>query len=363
VSPSDAEPAKSSQRSPEGRLGLLLLAAALAIVGVVAILLLRGWGPHTGYVWSVAFSPDGRTLATGSDDRTVRLWDIKTHKQLTVLRGHGGPVDGVAFSPNGRTLASTSLDDGTIRLWDVATRRQVGPPLSPAGGAFRVAFSPDGLTLASAGWDHTARLWDVRTHKLEGVLRGQTDHVNSVAFSPHGRVLAADSSNGPVRLWTVGTRRQLRRPLGGVGGFGFNLTGHSGVAFSPDGRLLASAGSGTVRLWDVRRHKLLGVRYLGSASAVNDVAFSPDGRIFASADGDGGHASVQLWDVHTLAEIGVLIDHSDDAWAFESISFSPDGRTLASGGGMGASIKGASTGAIVLWDVRTQRQLGRSLTG
>jgi len=207
---------------------------------------------HGGTVNSVAFSPDGKTLASGNGDHTVRLWDVATHQQIgTPLTSHSGTVNSVAFSPDGKTLASGSGDD-TVRLWDVATHQQIGTPLTGHGGTVNsVAFSPDGKTLASGSGDDTVRLWDVATRQQIGTpLTGHTSQVRAVAFSPDGKTLASGSGSGSgddtVRLWDVATRQQIGNPL----------TGHGGavwaVAFSPDGKTLASgSGDDTVRLWDV----------------------------------------------------------------------------------------------------------------
>jgi len=285
---------------------------------------------HSDPVLSVAFSPDGRLLASGSWDRTIRLWDVGTGQVVRTLSGHTGWVRSVAFSPDGRLLASGSRDR-TIRLWDVEAGQVVRTLSGHTDWVSSVAFSPDGRLLASGSDDRTIRLWDVGTGQVVRTLSGHTYSVNSVAFSPDGRLLASGSVDRTIRLWDVGTGKVVR-----------TLSGHTysvnSVAFSPDGKLLASGSwDGTIWLWDVGTGQV--VRTLsGHTGGVNSVAFSPDGRLLASGSFD---ETIRLWDVGTGQVVRTLSGHTD--WV-NSVVFSPDGRHLASGG---------ADGTLRIWAVRT----------
>ncbi|MFS4091850.1 hypothetical protein [Streptomyces sp. AF1A] len=315
---------------------------------------------HTGAVYLTSFSPDGRTLATASYDRTVRLWNVSDPTRPrplgTPLTGHTSWVSSAVFSPDGHTLASAG-DDGTIRLWNVtdpAHPAPLGAPLTGhTGTIYLVAFSPDGRTLASAGEDSTVRLWDVadpRRPKALGALRGHTAAVRSVAFSPDGHTLAAGSDDNTIRLWNVADPRRPE-PVRTV------LRGHTdivhSVAFSPDGRTLASGSADdTIRLWNVTdpaRPTALGAPLTGHTGPIWSVAFSPDGGRLAAASAD---STASLWNVSDPAspsQIGQpLVGSSGEMYA---LGFSPDGRTLATGSG---------DSKVRLWSVPTSDMIGRS---
>ncbi|MBN1560824.1 WD40 repeat domain-containing protein [candidate division KSB1 bacterium] len=283
---------------------------------------------HTDDVRCVAFRPDGRTLASGSEDGSIRLWDVAGGAERRRLEGHTGWIRCIAFSPDGRTLASGS-DDGSIRLWDVASGAERARLGGPSGVVYCVAFSPDGRTLASGSADRIVRLWDIASGTERRWLEGHTDDVNSVAFSPDGGTLASGSLDGSIRLWDIasGVVRSI-------------LKGESGaiesVAFSPDGATLASGSwDESIRLWDV----VSGIelrRLEDQSGGIFSVAFSRDGVTLASGSEDG---TVRIWDVASGTERHQLEGHT--GWT-RSVAFSPDGRTLASG---------SSDGTIRLWDL------------
>jgi WD40 repeat protein len=323
-------------------------------------------------------------VATASWDRTVKLWDAATGKALATLEGHALPVLGVAFSPDGKWLASgggkwahPEIPDqpGEVKLWDVAGRKELAALRGHADRVLSVAFAPGGKTLASAGWGKTVRLWEVAGRKelaalrlpearafvprptlaaayspaagllalapedgtvvlldvageVRHVLKGHTDAVVALAFAPDGRTLASGSTDNTARLWDPRTGKELRK-----------LEGHRswvyGVAFAADGKALASGGyDKTVRLWDVATGKQRRL-FEGHKGSVRAVAFSPDGEALASA---GSDRTVRLWDLAGKKGPVLLKGHGGTVRA---VAFAPDGQTVASTG---------EDGTVRLWD-------------
>jgi WD40 repeat protein/tRNA A-37 threonylcarbamoyl transferase component Bud32 len=269
-------------------------------------------------VSSVAFSPDGKWLAAGSTDCTLRLWDTATAREIRTFKGHASTVWSVAFSPDGKQLASASHDE-TVRLWDSATGQEILTLKGHRGRVSSVAFSPDGSRLASSGWDGTVRLWDPLSGKELQCFKGDTYGVYSVAFSPDGNRLAAGCDSGMVKLLKLGSSFDAE-----------TLSGHQlavrSVAFSRDGKRLASGSSDhTVKLWDTTTGQEV-LTLKAQSGQVLSVAFSFDGNQVVTGGEDG---TVRLWDLATGQEGRILKGHTGPV---SSVVFCPGSRRLASGG-------------------------------
>ncbi len=275
---------------------------------------------HTEYVSQVAFSPDGKLLATASGDKTVRLWDVATGKSKAVLNGHEKRVICVAFSPDGLTLASGS-DDLTVRLWDLG--KPAKPTATLKGHAepiLHVAFSPDGKTLVSGSGDGNVRLWETDTQRLHATFEDLVDDVTCLAFSPDGKTLAAGAADGVVKLWDVASA-QVRATLDK-----HHRADITGIAFSRDSLQIATGSKDrTVQVWQANNGNHIAALEPHTA-IVTCVTFGPDGKTVAAGTGD---ASVKLWDVAGRKLIGNL---KGQPGAARSVAFSPDGKTLALGG-------------------------------
>jgi RNA polymerase sigma factor (sigma-70 family) len=292
---------------------------------------LRQFADHRDTVHSVAFSPDGKTLATGAGryDARLRLWDVATGTELFKLEGHGGELWSVAFSADGKTIASGSMDK-TVRFWDPVTGKHTGTFTGHTADVMAVAFSPDGKLLASGGYDKTLRVWDVAGSRQLWQAEGNEGGFGGVAFAPDGKTLAASGRDHTIRLWDVAGAKEIRPMEGQLGAV-------EGLAFSPDGRsVVTGAEDRALRVWDAATGKLL--RDLGQhEEQVLCAAFSPDGRLVASGSDDH---TARLWDFAT----GKELQRFPQGEAVRALDFAPDGKTVATGNRHQGSL-------IRLWDV------------
>jgi WD40 repeat protein len=294
-------------------------------------------GPR-GQVWNPVFSPDGRRVAAGGLDGAIRVWELTAPDRPRLLRGHRGLILNVAFTPDGTRLTSSG-HDGTVRLWPVTGRGAPAVLGRHDGSAVGVAVSPDGRRVASSGHDRTIRLWDLAGRDAPRVLRGHEDDVKMLRFSPDGTRLASASIDGTARVWSLAGREPpavLRGHEGTV----------EGVAFSPDGRLLATGSDdSTVRVWNHSGGGRDPLVLRGHRATVWSAVFSPDGRRLVSAAHDG---TLRVWDPRGVGDPVWLRGHIGAAWTVAPV---PDGTRVVSGG---------ADGTVRVWSVTGGgRVLGR----
>ncbi|KAG5730112.1 hypothetical protein E4T56_gene1876, partial [Termitomyces sp. T112] len=272
---------------------------------------------HTSPVSSVAFSPNGTHIVSGSRDNTICVWDSSNGAELLQLTGHTSAVSSVAFSPDGTHIVSGS-EDKTICVWDSSTGAGLLQLTGHTNAVYCVAFSPDGTHIVSGSEDNTICVWDASTGAGLLQLTGHTNDVSSVAFSPDGTHIVSGSLNKTIYVWDSSTGTEL-----------LHLTGHTGavssVAFSPDGtHIVSGSWDNTICVWDCSTGAEV-LQLTGHTSAISSVAFSPDGTHIVSGSED---KTICVWDSSTGAELPHLTGHTSPVY---SVAFSPDGTHIVSG--------------------------------
>ncbi|WP_318699320.1 MULTISPECIES: WD40 repeat domain-containing protein [unclassified Roseofilum] len=300
---------------------------------------------HQGPVYSVSYSPDGKTLASGGSDGKIKLWNLETGAKITTLTGHQKLVSSLSYSPDGKTLASGS-SDGTIKLWDAGTGKELTTLTGDLGSVRSLSYSLDGKTLASAGLEATVsghsdamiKLWDVETGEALTTLTG--DRMMSNSYSPDGKTLASGTYDGTIKLWDAGTGKELTTLT-------YSEEPVSRVSYSPDGKTLVSGSDdGIIKLWDLETGEDL-ITLIGHQKFLSRVSYNSDGKTLVSGSADG---TIKVWDLETGEELITLIGDRESAG---SVSYSPDGKTLASG---------SHNGTVKVWNLETGEDL-ITLTG
>jgi WD40 repeat protein len=321
-------------------LACLVLAAGATLAADVKPL--KTLAKHEEAVHSVAFSPDGKALASGSWDGTVILWEVSSGKRIATFHGRSVvvesitvpiPIDSVAFTPDGKTLAATGAS-GTVDLWDVATRKKTHAlQSSDDARLYTVAISPNGKMLASGGSEDKFEVWDLATHKVIGKFEN-CPLVSQLAFSPDSKSLAWGGSRGVIEIWDIATRKMVVRIADA------SMDNYiSALAFSPDGKVLASSAPSrddAIMLWDVKTGKNLFTFTDADKWGADSLAFSPDGKLLAA-----GTTNQMVW-LFRVAAGNKLVRIATLRGHIFGVAFSPDGKIVASG---------SYDNTVKLWDV------------
>lgn len=312
-----------------------------------------------GSIQSFVYAPDGKTIATagGWQDNVVQLWDAQTGNHKTTLTGHTKRVNSVAYSPDGNTIASGSRD-GTVRLWD-ATTGKPKPILNHINWfdflfqwlnvpVHSVAYSPDGNTVAAGSLDSGVRLWDTQTPKLKATLTGHTSTIDTVRYSPDGKIIAttAGGTDDTVRLWDAGTG-ETKAVLTGY-------THINALAYAPDGKTIATTGayrSNSLQLWDVQTKKLRTTYTEHTEGNLSSIVYSPDGQTIAAVNSNDN--TLRLWNAET-GKHKAAFKHADTKREYDisAVAYAPDGQTIAVVGGYYKQHKGT----VYLWHVQARKR-------
>jgi len=287
---------------------------------------------HSDYVKSIVFSPDGQTMASGSNDRTIRWWNLESGQEIQTFSGHDGAVNCIRFSPDGKSVISGS-DDKTVKLWDLETVQEIHTFRGHDGPVNCINFSPDGKTIISGSDDKTIKWWELESGKEINTFMVHTDHVTNVVFTPTGDTIISASWDKTIK-WTLETGQEI-----------CTFKGHdrpiTNIALSPDGKTLISASwDKTLKAWDLESGKEIRP-FIGHMDYINSVVFSPDGKTMVSGARDN---TVRCWNLDSGKEIRTFRGHEGFV---NSISFSPNGQTL---------ISGSRDNTLKRWDLRTGKE-------
>jgi len=360
-------------------------------IALLLLLLLTGWlvaqdkpeifvqMGHDDYINSVAFSPNGKYLVSGCGDKTLKLWDISTGKEVRTFIGHTEMISSVVFSPDGKFIISGSWD-GTLKLWDIALSKAVRTFIGHGVGVTSVDISLDGKFVISGCWDKTLKLWDIDTGKEIRTFTGHTDYVNSVVFSSDCKMILSGSEDKTIKLWDAKTGKELKSFIAGfrVLSIEFSPTGESIIGsgkdgkriildvitgnelksflessckagvFSPNGKLYISGlGEKDLKLWDTNTGLILKT-FSKQTYKTGAITFSPDGKLFVSSSGD---RSMILWDIDTGQDLRTFKTAVQNIF---SINVSPDNKLMITRHG---SIHNFNDHVIKLWDLRTGQYL------
>jgi WD40 repeat protein len=284
---------------------------------------------HLNRVFSLAITPDGQTLVSGSGDNTIRIWQLSTGREIYTITKHLGYVYSLVISPDGQTLISGSADK-TIKIWQLSTGQLIRTLTGHLGYVHSLAISPDGETLVSGSGDNTIKIWQLSTGQEIRTLMGHLGYIYALAISPDGEMLISGSADKTIKIWQLSTGQLIR-----------TLTGHSGyvysLAISPDGQTLVSGSADkTIKIWQLSTGQE--IRTLnGHSGWVYSLAISPDGQKLVNGSADN---SIKVWQLSTGEELRTIAEHSGFVY---SLAISPDGQTLVSG---------SADSTVKIWGVR-----------